>query len=373
MKEEKFGEFLKQVQYDTVKFKNGSQWLTEVPETPDQLIGDVLDKGDKLAIVGLSKLWKSFFSLQLSVSLTAGRPFLGWSVPHPRSVVHCQFEVRETHFHRRFKSMCRALNVTPTDIGGRLLILNGRGLGIAGEKGIEQIKVSLAEVTGYAPDLIVFDPLYKITTGVENSAEDVKKMLNVFDKLAEELGTAVAYVHHDAKGSPGDRDIRDRGAGSNVLGRDYDACFVLTGHAQNENAVVLETLLRNYAPQEPRTIEFTDHGRGYCFQVNNELAAEKKTSRTKKQQKPLSAYAATAMDILGNDEMDVADFKRDFQGRTGLSDSRVKAFLNWAQAGGNPLFEAREERWHGHYKKYIYCDGGGTLGQLEKLGQKYPP
>ena len=71
-------------------------------------------------------------------------------------------------------------------------------------------------------ELVVIDPLYKLVNGDENSAQDMKAY---FDRVMRETGAALLYVHHDAKGSAGDRNIRDRGAGSGVLARDYDAAL----------------------------------------------------------------------------------------------------------------------------------------------------
>lgn len=121
--------------------------------------------------------------------------------------------------------MAGALELTPDDLQDRLQIVNGRGMALAGAAGIEAVKRA---VLPFAPDLICIDPLYKISVGKENAAEDAKTVLALFDQLAEQTSAAVLYVHHDSKGFSGDRDIRDRGAGSNVLGRDYDAAFTLT-------------------------------------------------------------------------------------------------------------------------------------------------
>ena len=112
------------------------------------------------------------------------------------------------------------------------------GLGITGIDGIKKIEEI---VKPYGPEVISLDPLYKIATGAENAAEDLKGILNAFDELSRATGAAIPFVHHDAKGASGDRDIRDRGAGSNVLGRDYDACITLTPHASEPDAVVVES------------------------------------------------------------------------------------------------------------------------------------
>ena len=344
-------EFLNQVtEPEPLIFINAATWLDREPVPPDQLLRDVWDRGDKLAIIGLSKLWKSFLALQLSISLTAGRPFLNWNIEKRRRGVMCQFEVRDNHYHRRVRSMCRALGITPGDLGDRLHILNGRGLGLSGAKGIARIEQNIINL---APDFVMIDPLYKVASGVENAAEDAKIILTAFDQLAERTGAAVSYVHHDAKGSPGDRDIRDRGAGSNVLSRDYDVCFAMTGHAQQENAVVIDVLLRNYPPQDPLVIEFANHGDGYCFHVCDDLAPEKKTSRTRKEQTPLSTYVSVVKTLLDGNELHIANFKEQFKARTGLSDNRIKQFLNWAQAGGRPLLLFREERGRGIHNKWI--------------------
>lgn len=336
-----------------LNFLNASKWLLEEPEAPDQIIENFLDKGDKLAIIGGSKIRKSFSLLQLVVSIVTGRSFLGLGIPKARRVAIIQLEIKQTHFHRRLKNMCRALDVSADDLGDRLLVLNGRGLGMTGTEGMERITAALEE---FQPDVVAIDPLYKIASGVENAAEDVKIIMNAFDQLAETLGAAVAYVHHDAKGAGGDRDIRDRGAGSNVLGRDYDACITLTPHAQIEDVVVIDTLLRNYAPIESFAATWSFDESGYCFRRSDDVAPEKKTSKTKTQP-ALSTYLPVAFNILGDDELEAAAFRVAFKERSGLSDNRIKDFLAWAQSGGNPKIISRDERGRGFHRKYLRGNG----------------
>ena len=333
-----------------LNFIIASLLLSKEPKKPDQILKDIIDVGDKMAFIGSSKLWKSFFLLQCLICLATGKPFLLWTVPQARRILYIQLEIRENHFHRRFKNLCKALNISPEDLSDRLLILNGRGLGITGREGINRI---IAAIQDFKPEIIVFDPLYKILQGVENAAEDVKIMLNYFDELAEQTGAAIFYVHHDPKGSPGDRDIRDRGAGSNVLGRDYDACITLTAHAQNSGAAVVDILLRNYPPQEPFTIEWSnEEDGGYCFRLADDILPEKKTSRTKQAPIALSTYLPIAESILGTNEMDITSFKAIFKEQTALSDHRIRDFFNWANAG-NPRFIMRDERGKGVHKKWI--------------------
>ena len=74
---------------------------------------------------------------------------------------------------------------------------------------------------------IVIDPIYKIITGDENSADQMAKFCNQFDKVCTELGCAVIYCHHHSKGSQGAKRAIDRASGSGVFARDPDALLDL--------------------------------------------------------------------------------------------------------------------------------------------------
>jgi hypothetical protein len=301
-----------------------------------------------LAIIASSKVRKSMLTLQFCLCAAIGKPFIGLNVPKTRRVIYIQFEIKKNHCHLRLKRLCRAMEIQADELKDNLWILNARGLGITGTEGIERIKAGIQE---YNPELIVLDPLYKISTGVENNAEDLKAMLACFDALAEETGAGIAYVHHDAKGSPGDRNIQDRGAGSNVLARDYDACLVMTEHATEPGAVVLEMLQRNYPPIEPFTIQWTNEGEGYCFRRADEFTPDKKTSRSKPAPPHVSTFYPAAEKLLESGEMDIKLFKYNFKATTNLSDSRIRSFMTWAEDPKEPRFLFNETRGKGkHYK-----------------------
>jgi RecA-family ATPase len=74
---------------------------------------------------------------------------------------------------------------------------------------------------------IVIDPIYKVITGDENSADQMANFCNQFDKVCTELGCAVIYCHHHSKGSQGGKKSMDRASGSGVFARDPDALLDL--------------------------------------------------------------------------------------------------------------------------------------------------
>ena len=277
------------------------------------------------------------------ISIAAGIPFLMWKVPRPRRLLHCQFEIRTDHFHRRVRRMCKAMGIKANDLSDRFQIINGRGLGIVGKAGIETIS-KLAE--GINPDIVSLDPLYKIMDGIENATEGMKGTLDCFDKLAEDITSAVMYIHHDGKGAAGDRAIQDRGSGSGVLGRDEDYRITLTQHATEGNAVVVETMLRNYQPQKPFTILWEEDANtgGYKFVLRPDILPTKKTSKSKEIPLPVDAYLPTALTILGDQEMAQSQFLGTFKPKAGLSDHRIRDFMAWATAGGCPYIVTRIDK-----------------------------
>ena len=255
---------------------DAAYYIRTAPPPCTPIIEGIFDDGDKVPVIGSSKARKSFFVLQLAISVATGRPnFLGWKIPSARRVLILQLEIKDVHYWRRVNHVAFAMGIAPESVAGRLHVASLRGKRVNPE-----LILRLADK--HKAELIIIDPLYKLTEGDENKAEDMKPTLAMFDRLAEESGAAVMYVHHNAKGTAGDRDTRDRGAGSGVLARDFDACMYLTEHRDAEGCeldglCVIETLLRNYPPQEPFTVAWE---MGH-FQVQNGIEAVVKTSTNK--------------------------------------------------------------------------------------------
>jgi len=74
---------------------------------------------------------------------------------------------------------------------------------------------------------VIIDPIYKVLTGDENSADQMAHFTNQFDKVATELGCSVIYCHHHSKGAQGGKKSMDRASGSGVFARDPDALIDL--------------------------------------------------------------------------------------------------------------------------------------------------
>lgn len=302
-------------------------WLDKELEAPDQIIFNTLDAGDKLVLIAPSKQRKSFFFMQLMLSIATGRQFLAWTMPKKRRVLVVQFEVRANHYHRRVKRMCTDLTIRE-ELADNLYILNCRGVDI---EAVYQAVEACAE--WFKPELIGFDPFYKMHSGDENSAQDIKPVLQRFDALAEKTKAAIAYVHHDAKGMSGERNIRDRGAGSNVVGRDYDVCFTITPHEDDENMSVVDVLLRNYAPQYPATVKWGGH---YFELLENvkPVAKSPKGSRGRPKQPEASWYSDQAMEAIGGKVYQRGVLKDMLATRLDVPQSKAHAIITVLEESG---------------------------------------
>ena len=334
------------------------KWLENEPPEPDQIFADAFDAGDKVSVIGSAKMRKSFFVLQAAICMAAGRDFLTWKIQKPRRLLLAQFEIKDAHFHRRVRNMARALGITSEDIGDRLLFFNCRG--ITGETVIDRIG---AEAKKFRAEVVIFDPLYKLTTGDENSAKDMKPALAAFDRLAEATGAAVLYVHHDAKGSAGDRDSRDRGAGSNVGRRDDDFTITMTAHDTDEESVVVDCLWRNYKPRDPFTATWTERG---CFEYMPDLPAVKKTSKSRSAtttaRPEIESYQDPARGLVAKKPMPISVFRDKIQAMAGMTQARQKCLVDTLLDDGK--LAQYDERGRGYHKSWI-----GTPKQIEEMRQ----
>ena len=307
------------------KVEDAGAWLQVEPTPPNQVVENVFDCGDKVAVIGGSKMRKSFFFLQMLLSICTGRDFLGRRTPKPRRVLLVQLEIQPDHYLRRLHTMTALMGLESNDLAGKLFVINGRGLDV----NTVDLRGEICRLAKwFHVEIVAFDPFYKLLPEGENGPGDLKPLLSCFDYLARQTGAAVLYVHHDSKGEAGDRNLTDRGAGSGVLGRDYDACFALTAHSSGEDgACVVDVAVRNYPPIPGCTIFFQE---GF-FELRSDLAPTKRDSRNRRrsQQLPLESYREPALTLIREKPMSAAVFKDQVKRKCALTDERYWALVKY--------------------------------------------
>lgn len=194
----------------------------DLPELSPPLIGNVLRQGHKMLIAGPSKAGKSFALIELCCAIAEGRPWLGWSCTKGR-VMYVNLELDRASCLHRFKDVYQALHWERGNLKN-IDIWNLRGKSVPMDKLAPKLIRRAAKKNYIA---IVIDPIYKVITGDENSADQMAAFCNQFDKVCTELGCAVIYCHHHSKGSQGGKRSMDRASGSGVFARDPDALLDL--------------------------------------------------------------------------------------------------------------------------------------------------
>jgi 5S rRNA maturation endonuclease (ribonuclease M5) len=248
-----------------------SEWMKQPVAPREIVLENVLCKGGKMVIIAPSKQRKSFFVLQMALCLSTGVQFLTFKIKKSRNILLLQYEINSDSFHERLVKSAHSLFLSEHEGLANLTVGNLRGC----ENTLDVVESKIRELQ---PEVIIFDPLYKLLDGDENQAADMKPLLRKFDALAELNNASVIYVHHDAKGVAGDRSITDRGAGSGVLQRDCDATITLTQHASDDrDLIVVDALARDFAPQDPFCARFVQDS----FVVDEDAEPEVATSRSR--------------------------------------------------------------------------------------------
>lgn len=193
-----------------------------LPELSPCLIEGVLRKGHKMLIAGPSKAGKSFLQIELCIAIAEGKNWLQWQCARGH-VMYVNLELDRASCLHRFRDVYQALGWKPEHLGS-IDIWNLRGKSVPMDKLAPKL-IRRAAKKDYVA--IIIDPIYKVITGDENSADQMANFCNQFDKVCTELGCAVIYCHHHSKGSQGGKKSMDRASGSGVFARDPDALLDL--------------------------------------------------------------------------------------------------------------------------------------------------
>jgi len=211
----------------------------DIEEKSPELIQDILREGHKMLLSGPSKAGKSFLLMNLCICIAEGRKWLGHEC-HKGKVLYVNLELDEKSCKHRFLDAYKSMNIS-LNSSRNLSIWNLRGKSVPMDKLAPKL-IRRAVKTGYSA--IVIDPIYKVITGDENSADKMAAFCNQFDKVCNALECSVIYCHHHSKGSQGQKQASDRASGSGVFSRDPDA--VLDIIELNINEDLRSTLLNNY-------------------------------------------------------------------------------------------------------------------------------
>lgn len=215
-------EWIEDLNDDLPDMESLEDTFNNLPELSPPLIEGLLRQGHKMLMAGPSKAGKSFALIELTIAIGEGKKWLAWQCAQGK-VLYVNLELDRPSALHRFKDVYNAMGIRPDNIDN-IDIWNLRGKSVPMDKLAPKL-IRRAHKKGYTA--VIIDPIYKVLTGDENSADQMAHFTNQFDKIATELGCSVIYAHHHSKGSQGSKKSMDRSSGSGVFARDPDAVIDL--------------------------------------------------------------------------------------------------------------------------------------------------
>ena len=272
-------EWVESMNDDLPDEENLADVLFNLPDYAEELIEGILRQGHKMLLVGPSKSGKSFSLIELCIAIAEGSKWMGRQCKQG-DVLYVNFELDRASCLHRFKDVYQTLGLTPNN-ANRIFVWNLRGKTPALDQLVPKL-IRRAEKKKYIA--VVVDPIYKVITGDENSASEMAKFCNQFDKIADALGASVIYAHHHSKGAQGGKKSMDRASGSGVFARDPDALLDMIEldmnkevkeHFINEARVeAMHAVLDKYVPKWRTYIYQTKKTDDHDFEAMNDYCAE---------------------------------------------------------------------------------------------------
>ncbi len=207
--------------------------LDTPPDLAPELIEGIARQGQKVIVVGDSKMGKSCTLIDLAEAICVGGEWLGMRCAKGM-VYYVNLEIDSEEFKKR---QLMIWDERPESCDPDQFATLKRSFAKWNLKGHATLMKELVprlvrRVLARGPRgtfmAIIIDPVYKVNGGDDNDARAVADFTNALDYISTACGCAVIYVHHHPKGSAGSKKSMDRMSGTGVYARDADAVIDFT-------------------------------------------------------------------------------------------------------------------------------------------------
>lgn len=213
-----------------------------------------LTKQGSMVIAAPQKSMKTFFSLQLALSIANGKPFLGWPTEQGK-VLYVDWEIGVPEAKARLERMKQVIGTTndftitfPEETSLSL------DVGSVGRQNLHDL------VDKVRPNVLFLDTLRQSTHAEENSSTEMIKALQSLKMLQDSYKLAVVLVHH--KGKP-NQNFRDNATyamrGSTVVGDFVGTIGIIQKHDTPKGKpekIDVHWTFRNHEPIDPFQLQF---------------------------------------------------------------------------------------------------------------------
>jgi hypothetical protein len=228
-----------------------AQLLEQQPVTPQPCLVEpgLLPQQGILFVGGEPKVGKSLLVANLALSLASGSHHCGFSIPAPRRVLVCQFELPVPQFVDRLATMRKATGTT----ADQNLLIDTRATGhlLSAPQGMSHF---LSAAQSAAAEVIILDPLYSTHDQDENDTRAMAALCQSLLRLRDASRAALIVVHHVRK-SITRYEIGSAFRGSSALHAVGDSYMLLTRPSPQLSTVELRFQFRYAAAQPPRLLQ----------------------------------------------------------------------------------------------------------------------
>ena len=168
------------------------------PDTSGYLLGPLLYRGHRIVVGGWTGHGKTTFTMHMVSAACYGRQFLNWK---GKGGLHA-LVVDVEQGQRTVKRILRETNLEKADRVSYLRIPDGLALDTDEEAIASMERIFAAGVGGERYDIVLADPLYKLSRGNPNDARAATDLMRRFDDWRERYGFALILPMHCRKPQP---------------------------------------------------------------------------------------------------------------------------------------------------------------------------
>ena len=190
-----------------MNLKSGRDFFREKPPPMQWLVEGVVEKGALVMLAGPPKTAKSWFTLELGLSVASGKSLFGDPLlsgnGEPGTVLFCFLEDGPYNIHARASALASVKGIK--DVGSLDTFFRFGGGIDMGQRShamafADAIKRGVPEMS-----LICFDPFRNLHYGDENDSAAIIQVMDNLRLIRDVTGSAVLVVHHTRKPSASDK------------------------------------------------------------------------------------------------------------------------------------------------------------------------
>lgn len=248
-------------EFETVSASALAAPLPDVPYLVDAL---AVGPGAPVLVAGFGFGGKTLSMQSLLLSVASGRPAWGvWQVKQGRAL-HLDWEQGHRVTAQRYQRLARGMGVELADLEGKLdAVIHPRVQLDGPEALVESTYARLFE--GRA--VVLVDSLRAAAPGLDENSSEIRRPLDLLNRIAEKTGTTVIVIHHARKPTQESSSPRYTIRGSGGL---YDACgsvFVLGAEKGQPTRVSHEKDRNRGRTVEDFGLRFEDADMGRALRV----------------------------------------------------------------------------------------------------------